>query len=146
MCVGCTGDSHAASWNKTISPTWRSWRRSSISWCGYTCTIVDTCVPGTLLRASCACAGTQIVLSATGNCDYLRVHIPILLQVHIHLLSRNNLTPRASIKETNPYLVVATCLYIACKMEECPSHIRTVVQEAKHEWAGKSPFTRPLNQ
>lgn len=46
------------------------------------------------------------------------------------------LISRASIRETNPYLVVATCLYIACKMEECPNHIRTVVQEAKQEWAG----------
>ena len=43
---------------------------------------------------------------------------------------------RASIRETNPYLVVATCLYIACKMEECPNHIRTVVTEARQEWAG----------
>lgn len=46
---------------------------------------------------------------------------------------------RASIRETNPYLVVATCLYIACKMEECPNHIRTIVSEARAEWAGIPP-------
>jgi hypothetical protein len=62
-----------------------------------------------------------------------------------HFVTVDRLTPRAAIRETNPYLVVATCLYIACKMEECPSHIRTVVNEAKNEWAGISPLTRSVN-
>ena len=60
------------------------------------------------------------------------------------LLNVWRLTLRAAIRETNPYLVVATCLYIACKMEECPSHIRTVVNEAKNEWAGTFAFIEPF--
>lgn len=38
------------------------------------------------------------------------------------------------IKETNPYLLVATCVYLACKIEECSQHIRTVVSEARGLW------------
>ncbi|KAK9477531.1 cyclin-like protein [Lipomyces japonicus] len=41
---------------------------------------------------------------------------------------------RTSVQETNPYLIVATCVYLACKMEECAQHIRTVVSEAKSLW------------
>ncbi|OLL25938.1 RNA polymerase II holoenzyme cyclin-like subunit [Neolecta irregularis DAH-3] len=41
---------------------------------------------------------------------------------------------KVAIRETNPYLVCATCVYIASKMEECPQHIRTVVSEAKSLW------------
>jgi cyclin C len=39
-------------------------------------------------------------------------------------------------RRTNPYLVMATALYLACKMEECPLHIRVVVSEAKNMWPG----------
>ncbi|BFZ62583.1 RNA polymerase II holoenzyme cyclin-like subunit [Saitoella coloradoensis] len=39
---------------------------------------------------------------------------------------------RAQYVETNPYLVLTTCLYLACKTEESPVHIRTVVAEARH--------------
>ncbi|KAI1278509.1 cyclin domain-containing protein [Xylaria sp. FL0933] len=38
------------------------------------------------------------------------------------------------IRRTNPYLVIATSLYLACKMEECPQHIRLVVSEARSLW------------
>lgn len=31
---------------------------------------------------------------------------------------------------------MATALYLACKMEECPLHIRVVVSEAKNMWPG----------
>ncbi|ODQ81459.1 hypothetical protein BABINDRAFT_32686 [Babjeviella inositovora NRRL Y-12698] len=41
---------------------------------------------------------------------------------------------QASIKETNPYLLVTTCLYLACKIEECSQHIRTIVNEARNLW------------
>ncbi|KAK4186046.1 RNA polymerase II holoenzyme cyclin-like subunit [Podospora australis] len=41
---------------------------------------------------------------------------------------------RVEIRRTNPYLVIATSLYLACKMEECPQHIRLVVQEARGLW------------
>ncbi|ODM19602.1 RNA polymerase II holoenzyme cyclin-like subunit [Aspergillus cristatus] len=38
------------------------------------------------------------------------------------------------IRHTNPYLVLATAFYLACKMEECPQHIRLVVGEARSLW------------
>lgn len=44
---------------------------------------------------------------------------------------------KVEIRRTNPYLVLATALYLACKMEECPQHIRVVVSEARSMWSGK---------
>ena len=44
---------------------------------------------------------------------------------------------KVEIRRTNPALVLATALYLACKMEECPQHIRMVLAEARHCW-GKS--------
>ncbi|GEQ67834.1 hypothetical protein JCM33374_g1500 [Metschnikowia sp. JCM 33374] len=41
---------------------------------------------------------------------------------------------RVSIKEVNVYLLVTTCLYVACKIEECPQHIRLIVSEARNLW------------
>ncbi|CAI7677549.1 unnamed protein product [Penicillium pancosmium] len=38
------------------------------------------------------------------------------------------------IRQTNPYLVLTTAFYLACKMEECPQHIRFVVGEARGLW------------
>ncbi|KAJ5165928.1 hypothetical protein N7492_006224 [Penicillium capsulatum] len=38
------------------------------------------------------------------------------------------------IRQTNPYLVLTTAFYLACKMEECPQHIRFVVSEARGLW------------
>lgn len=43
---------------------------------------------------------------------------------------------KVEIRRTNPYLVIATALYLACKMEECPQHIRVVVSEARQVWPG----------
>ena len=43
---------------------------------------------------------------------------------------------KIEIRRTNPYLVLATALYLACKMEECPQHIRVVVSEARNMWPG----------
>ena len=45
---------------------------------------------------------------------------------------------KVEIRRTNPYLVLATSLYLACKMEECPQHIRVVVSEARTLWPGFS--------
>jgi transcription initiation factor TFIIIB Brf1 subunit/transcription initiation factor TFIIB len=84
-------------------------------------------------------SGTEIrsetTVSTAGCCDCLCLPFPILFKVLLLISSTNR---RACIRETNPYLVVATCIYIACKMEECPNHIRTVVNEARSEWAGTS--------
>jgi cyclin C len=41
---------------------------------------------------------------------------------------------KVDIRQTNPYLVLATAFYLACKMEECPQHIRFVVTEARQFW------------
>lgn len=41
---------------------------------------------------------------------------------------------RVEIRRTNPYLVVTTCVYLACKIEEAPQHIRLVVTEARTLW------------
>ena len=41
---------------------------------------------------------------------------------------------KVEIRRTNPYLVISTALYLACKMEECPQHIRLVVSEARSLW------------
>ena len=43
---------------------------------------------------------------------------------------------KVEIRQTNPYLVMATAVYLACKMEECPQHIRLVVSEARTFWPG----------
>ena len=43
---------------------------------------------------------------------------------------------RVEIRRTNPYLVLSTALYLACKMEECPQHIRSFVSEARPIWPG----------
>jgi len=41
---------------------------------------------------------------------------------------------KVEIRRTNPYLVMATAVYLACKMEESPQHIRLVVSEARSLW------------
>lgn len=40
------------------------------------------------------------------------------------------------IRQTSPYLMLTTAFYLACKMEECPQHIRFVVGEARNLWPG----------
>ncbi|RUP49767.1 hypothetical protein BC936DRAFT_141521 [Jimgerdemannia flammicorona] len=39
---------------------------------------------------------------------------------------------RNSLRGTDPFLVLTTCVYLACKIEEWPHHIKLVVQEVKH--------------
>ncbi|KAH3666090.1 hypothetical protein OGAPHI_004279 [Ogataea philodendri] len=41
---------------------------------------------------------------------------------------------KVSIREVNIYLLVTTCIYISCKMEESPQHIRTILSEARNCW------------
>lgn len=41
---------------------------------------------------------------------------------------------KVEIRRTNPYLVMTTAIYLACKMEECPVHIRLVLTEAARQW------------
>lgn len=44
---------------------------------------------------------------------------------------------KVDFRDTNPYLVLATALYLGCKMEESPQYIRVVVNEARTLWPGK---------
>ena len=44
--------------------------------------------------------------------------------------------------ETNPYLVLAACCFVAAKVEETPVHIKSVVQEAKLVFAGEPRAVR----
>ncbi|KAI4151678.1 MAG: hypothetical protein LQ341_000853 [Variospora aurantia] len=41
---------------------------------------------------------------------------------------------KVELRDTNPYLILATALYLACKMEESPQYIRVVVSEARNMW------------
>ncbi|PNS18908.1 RNA polymerase II holoenzyme cyclin-like subunit [Sphaceloma murrayae] len=41
---------------------------------------------------------------------------------------------KVEIRRTNPYLVMTTAIYLACKMEECPVHIRFMLGEAARHW------------
>lgn len=43
---------------------------------------------------------------------------------------------KVEIRRTNPYLVLATAVYLACKMEESPHHIRLVTTEGRGLWNG----------
>lgn len=38
--------------------------------------------------------------------------------------------------ETNPYLVLAACVFVAAKVEETPVHIKSVVSEARSVFNG----------
>jgi cyclin C len=41
---------------------------------------------------------------------------------------------KVEMRRTNPYLVITTAVYVACKVEECPIHIRLVLAEAARQW------------
>lgn len=43
------------------------------------------------------------------------------------------------IRNTNPFLLLATCFYLASKTEELPHHIRLVLTEAKNIWTEYIP-------
>lgn len=51
------------------------------------------------------------------------------------------LTIRNSIRSTDPSLVAATCIYLACKIEECPQHIKHIITEMKHALASMEGLT-----
>lgn len=45
---------------------------------------------------------------------------------------------KSSYCETNPYLVLAACVFVAAKVEETPVHIKSVVSEARTVFGGAS--------
>jgi len=77
-------------------------------------------------------------------------HLSIFVQSHLSKLARRlNLRQQAlataqvyikrfylrvEIRKTNPYLIMATAAYLACKMEESPQHIRLMLGEAARQW------------
>ncbi|KAL1634958.1 RNA polymerase II holoenzyme cyclin-like subunit [Neofusicoccum ribis] len=48
---------------------------------------------------------------------------------------------KIEIRRTNPNLVIVTALYLACKMEESPQHIRMILGEARQAWQGNFKLT-----
>lgn len=55
-----------------------------------------------------------------------------LATAHVYL---SRFLLKASVREVNLYLLVTTCVYLACKVEECPQYIRTLVSEARSLWS-----------
>ncbi|KAF9582898.1 RNA polymerase II holoenzyme cyclin-like subunit [Lunasporangiospora selenospora] len=45
-----------------------------------------------------------------------------------------------SLRMTDPSLVAATCIYLACKIEECPQHIKHIITEMKNALANHGGF------
>ncbi|KAF9362392.1 hypothetical protein BGX34_006262 [Mortierella sp. NVP85] len=43
-------------------------------------------------------------------------------------------------RSTDPSLVAATCIYLACKIEECPQHIKHIITEMKGALANHGGF------
>ncbi|KAG2736044.1 hypothetical protein G9P44_000134 [Scheffersomyces stipitis] len=86
--------------------------------------------------------------------DYPNIHYDFNMRIYLHnLLIKlgrrlnirqvalataeiylNRFLTRVSLKEINVYLLVTTCLYVACKIEECPQHIRLIISEARNLW------------
>ncbi|QLG72488.1 hypothetical protein HG535_0D01960 [Zygotorulaspora mrakii] len=54
-----------------------------------------------------------------------------LATAHVYL---SRFLLRVSVREINLYLLVTTCVYLACKVEESPQYIRTLVSEARSLW------------
>jgi cyclin-C len=65
---------------------------------------------------------------------------------HIPLATANIFFKRFYLKsalcETDPFLVVSACVYVAAKVEETPVHIKSVVSESRHCYNGKSYWRR----
>jgi cyclin-C len=72
---------------------------------------------------------TRLELSKLGKRMSIRQQALATAQIY---LRRYYLT--MPIRSTNPYLVLSTAFYLACKVEECPHHIRLVVAEARNFW------------
>jgi len=78
----------------------------------------------------------SIQLSKLGKRMSIRQQVLATAQVYM----RRYFT-KVEIRRTNPYLVLSTAFYLACKMEECPQHIRLVAGEARQLWPGRYRHT-----
>ncbi|CCD25846.2 cyclin-dependent protein serine/threonine kinase regulator SSN8 NDAI_0G00700 [Naumovozyma dairenensis CBS 421] len=54
-----------------------------------------------------------------------------LATAHVYL---SRFLLKVSVREVNLYLLATTTVYLACKVEECPQYIRTLVSEARSLW------------
>ena len=61
----------------------------------------------------------------------LNIRQVALATAHIYL---SRFLLKASVREVNLYLLVTTCVYLACKVEEGPQYIRSLVAEARSLW------------
>ncbi|CAG8488349.1 4834_t:CDS:2 [Ambispora leptoticha] len=50
---------------------------------------------------------------------------------------------RNTYRQTDPNLVAATCMYLACKMEESPHHIKNVISEMRNTAVNSAPTLAP---
>lgn len=77
---------------------------------------------------------TQAVteVARLGKCMGIKQQALATAQVYIR-----RFYTKIEIRRTNPYLILATALYLACKMEESPHHIKYLVSEARSQWPGR---------
>ncbi|KAL9611086.1 MAG: hypothetical protein Q9167_004258 [Letrouitia subvulpina] len=68
-------------------------------------------------------------LGKLGKCMQVKQQALATAQVYIR-----RFYIKVELRRTNPYLVLATALYLACKMEECPQYIRNVANQARNLW------------
>ncbi|KAF2085155.1 C/H/G cyclin, partial [Saccharata proteae CBS 121410] len=61
---------------------------------------------------------------------HIRQHALATAQVYIR-----RIYTKIEIRRTNPHLVMITALYLACKMEECPHHIRLIQGESRQAYS-----------
>ncbi|KAI9728174.1 MAG: RNA polymerase II holoenzyme cyclin-like subunit [Chrysothrix sp. TS-e1954] len=47
---------------------------------------------------------------------------------------------RVAFSEANVFLILTTAFYLACKIEECPQHIKTITNEARNLWNALAPW------
>lgn len=75
----------------------------------------------------CACLPTELI--RLGKRLTIRQQAMATAQVYL-----KRFYSKVEIRRTNPYLVITTAIYLACKMEESPQHIRLIVTEARQLW------------
>lgn len=72
-------------------------------------------------------------------CYFLIMKLGRRLNIRQHALATAHLylsrfMLKVSVREVNLYLLITTCVYLACKIEECPQYIRNLVSEARSIW------------
>jgi hypothetical protein len=92
-------------------------------------------------------AGRRRLTSAADPSEIVTPHLPVIQRLGKRLLLRQRPIATSivyfrrfylknALCETDPYLVLATCAYVAAKLEETPVHIKSVVIEARQMFSG----------